>query len=322
MRWGVKLGTPRFNRFLVDNIPMQSVKEVKNMVDYMWSLSEEIYESKKQALEAGDEVVTKQIGHGKDIMSILMKGNMNAREDKLDEKEAIAQMSTLIFAAMDTTSNALSRILHLLSTHPDVQDKLRQELLEARRVNGELLYDALVELPFLDAICRETLRLYPPFPQLDRVTTQDTVIPLSHPIIGLDGDKIAELALPKGTTVLLSFINSNCNPVIWGPDALEWKPERWLSPLPQAVIDAHLPGVYSHLMTFGAGSRSCIGFKFSQLEMKAVLFTLVSTLKFDPVRDKKISWSTTGIMAPFVNGDITHPRMPLIVSLADHSRDS
>ena len=75
----------------------------------MWSLSEEIYESKKQALEAGDEVVTKQIGHGKDIMSILsaffymysirlianfllVKGNMNAREDKLDEKEVIAQV--------------------------------------------------------------------------------------------------------------------------------------------------------------------------------------------------------------------------------------
>ncbi|KAK7466377.1 hypothetical protein VKT23_005101 [Stygiomarasmius scandens] len=321
MRWGVKLGTPRFRRFLVDNIPMQSVKEIKNMVDYMWSLSEEIYESKKQALAAGDEVVTKQIGRGKDIMSILMKGNMSASEDKLDEKEVIAQMSTLIFAAMDTTSNALSRILNLLSTHPDVQDKLRQELLEARRMNDELSYDALVELPFLDAICRETLRLYPPVPQLARVTTRDTVIPLSNPIVGLDGTKITELALPKDTTVLLSLINSNRNPAIWGSDVLEWKPERWLSPLPQAVVDAHLPGVYSHLMTFSAGTRSCIGFKFSQLEMKAVLFTLVSTFKFDPVQDKKISWSTTGITAPFVNGDTTRPCMPLIVSLANQSKD-
>ncbi|KAK7466378.1 hypothetical protein VKT23_005102 [Stygiomarasmius scandens] len=322
MRWGHKLGTPRFRRFLVDNIPMQSVKEVKNMVDYMWSLSEEIYESKKQALAAGNEAVTKQIGRGKDIMSILMKGNMSASEDKLDEKEVIAQMSTLIFAAMDTTSNALSRILNLLSTHPDVQEKLRQELLEARRMSEELSYDALVELPFLDAICRETLRLYPPVPQLARVTTRDTVIPLSKPIVGLDGTKITELALSKDTTVLLSFINSNRNPAIWGSDALEWKPERWLSPLPQAVIDAHLPGVYSHLMTFSAGIRSCIGFKFSQLEMKAVLFTLVSTFKFAPVKDKEISWSTSGITAPFVDGDTTHPRMPLIVSLADQSRDS
>ncbi|KAK7466380.1 hypothetical protein VKT23_005103 [Stygiomarasmius scandens] len=312
VRWGTKIGTPRFRRFIMDNIPMQSLKEVKNMVDYMWSLSEEIYEGKKQALAAGDEVVIKQIGRGKDIMSILMKGNMSASEDKLDEKEVIAQISTLTFAAMDTTSNALSRILDLLSTHPDVQGKLRKELLEARRTDEELSYDALVELPFLDAICRETLRLFPPILTMGRITTRDTVIPLSKPITGLDGSKVTELALSKDTTVILSFINSNRNPELWGPDALEWKPERWLSPLPQAVIDAHLPGVYSHLMTFSGGIRSCIGFKFSQLEMKAVLSTLVSTFNFAPTKDKKMLWSAPGISSPFVDGDMAHSRLPLI----------
>lgn len=62
---------------------------------------------------------------------------------------------------MDTTSNALSRILHLLSTHPEVQDRLRQEIHEARNNYGDedLPYDKLVLLPYLDAICRETLRL-------------------------------------------------------------------------------------------------------------------------------------------------------------------
>jgi cytochrome P450 len=68
---------------------------------------------------------------------------------------------TLIFAAMDTTSNALSRILHLLATYPEVQDKLRHEITDALRNNGgqDFSYDELVSLPFLDAICRETLRL-------------------------------------------------------------------------------------------------------------------------------------------------------------------
>jgi cytochrome P450 len=62
---------------------------------------------------------------------------------------------------MDTTSSALSRILSLLAEHPDVQDKLRAELIEAIKVNGsqELGSDQLVGLPYLDAICRETLRL-------------------------------------------------------------------------------------------------------------------------------------------------------------------
>jgi cytochrome P450 len=62
---------------------------------------------------------------------------------------------------MDTTSNALSRISHLLAAHPDVQDKLRAEIMDALRQNDgkDLTYDVLVSLPFLDAICRETLRL-------------------------------------------------------------------------------------------------------------------------------------------------------------------
>ena len=65
----------------------------------------------------------------------------------------------LVFAATDTTSSALSRILHLLALHPDVQDRLRKELKEACQNNEELPHDQLVSLPFLEAVCRETLRL-------------------------------------------------------------------------------------------------------------------------------------------------------------------
>jgi cytochrome P450 len=72
----------------------------------------------------------------------------------------ITPFSTLIFAAMDTTSGALGRILSTLAEHPDAQDKLRQELSEARKRAGDLGYDELSLLPYLDAICRETLRLW------------------------------------------------------------------------------------------------------------------------------------------------------------------
>ena len=67
---------------------------------------------------------------------------------------------------MDTTSNAISRVLYLLCEHQDVQAKLRAEILEAIREHGpEIPYDVLVELPYMDAVCRETLRLsVPPSP--------------------------------------------------------------------------------------------------------------------------------------------------------------
>jgi cytochrome P450 len=61
---------------------------------------------------------------------------------------------------MDTTSNSLARILSLLSTHPEVQEKLRQEIRDAKQEHGgDLDYDALNSLSYTDAVCRETLRL-------------------------------------------------------------------------------------------------------------------------------------------------------------------
>lgn len=63
-------------------------------------------------------------------------------------------------AGVDTTSNAMSRVLHLLAQNPDIQEKLRSELVSARETYGEdIPFDDLVALPYLDAICRETLRL-------------------------------------------------------------------------------------------------------------------------------------------------------------------
>ena len=66
---------------------------------------------------------------------------------------------TFIFAAMDTTSNALSITLSLLADHPDVQEKLREEIIEASGGQGSLDHDTLVSLPYLDAVCKETLRV-------------------------------------------------------------------------------------------------------------------------------------------------------------------
>lgn len=63
-------------------------------------------------------------------------------------------------AATNTTSSALAQILHLLAEHQDVQDKVRAELLEIGPNDEDIPYDELVNLPNLDAVCRETLRLY------------------------------------------------------------------------------------------------------------------------------------------------------------------
>lgn len=66
--------------------------------------------------------------------------------------------------------------------------------------------------------------------------------------MALDGKtEIREIQVPKGTGVIVSILGANLCKAIWGDDAEEWKPERWLKPLPESVAEAHLPGVYSQM---------------------------------------------------------------------------
>ena len=76
---------------------------------------------------------------------------------------------------------------------------------------------------------------------------QDVVMLLSNPIRGVDGTMIHKIFVPKDTTVVIGILALNRSKAIWGEDAEEWKPERWLKPLPESVLDAHVPGVYANL---------------------------------------------------------------------------
>ena len=73
------------------------------------------------------------------------------------------------------------------------------------------------------------------------------MLPLSEPVRGLDGKMINEIVMPKGSFIFCNLRACNSNKAIWGEDAYEWKPERWLQPLPREVLDAHVPGIYANL---------------------------------------------------------------------------
>lgn len=76
---------------------------------------------------------------------------------------------------------------------------------------------------------------------------KETIMPLSTPITGVDGREMHQIVVPKDTTIIISILNCNCDPALWGPDSYDWKPERWLSPLPDTLTDVPIPGIYSHL---------------------------------------------------------------------------
>ncbi|KAI0779694.1 cytochrome P450 [Fomes fomentarius] len=311
------LGPQWFRRMVVDFMPYPKVQQVKRVVDMVFSRSKEILEAKRTAIERGDQEMLHTVGEGKDVMSILLKANIAVdKEDRMPDEELLAQMATFIIAGVDTTSNALARVLQLLSEHQDVQEKLRKELLEAQDCYGEVIpYDELSQLPYLDAVCRETLRVYAPVNVTTRQAKEDTVLPLAEPIRGLDGTTIPEIPIAKGTLLTCNLRACNTNKALWGEDADEWKPERWLKPLPRAVEEARIPGIYANLMTFISGGSACIGFKFSQLEMKVVLSTLVASFKFERSKTS-IVWKFAGVNFPSSDKDSRKPEMYLNVSLA------
>ena len=72
-------------------------------------------------------------------------------------------------------------------------------------------------------------------------------MPLSEPIMGLNGEMMSEIPVPKDTQILVGIRACNRNKALWGDDAEEWKPERWLDRAPNTVADIPLSGIYSSM---------------------------------------------------------------------------
>ncbi|KAJ7125295.1 cytochrome P450 [Mycena epipterygia] len=302
-------GTKGLRRWLVHALPWPALNEMGKVVDVIHNTAVSTYEEKK-TIDLDDP------SH-KDVMSVLLNANKRAsKEDRLPENEVISQMGTITAAAHDTTPNALARIFWHLGQNQRVQDKLRAEILSARldlnNPDTAQLYEDLMALPYLDAVLRETLRLHSPVSMLQRRANVDTTIPLWKPIIGVDGTEITTLNVPKGTDFIMVLLLAHRDPEIWGEDALEYKPERWLAPLPNAVGDAALPGVYYQLLPFGGGFKACIGFKYAELQMKVTLYTLLSALKIEPT-DDKIVWNMHMVATPSVEG-VKGSQLPMKIS--------
>jgi cytochrome P450 len=85
----------------------------------------------------------------------------------------------------------------------------------------------------------------------------DSVLPISTPITGVDGKVMESILVPKGTTVYVGISADNHSTQIWGDDALEFRPERWINGK-AAGVTTKLCGVYGNMMTFIGGGRSCM----------------------------------------------------------------
>ncbi|KAF7366287.1 hypothetical protein MSAN_00884900 [Mycena sanguinolenta] len=235
----------------------------------------------------------------RDLLSVLLKANMSTSvpaHQRMSDAELIAQIPTFVLAGHETTSNSTSWALHSLSLHPATQRKLRAELFTLSSENPTM--EELNSLPYLECVVRETLRVHGPVAFMDRIATQDDVLPLSRPYIDKAGKSHDTFPIRKGQIIHMSILAFNRDTEIWGPDAGEFRPERWEN-VPSAA--GAIPGMpHPNLFSFFAGQTNCIGYRFSLVEMKALLFTLIRAFEFEPAVPK----SSIGHGAGFIHSPI------------------
>uniref|UniRef100_A0A5F9CI33 Cytochrome P450 3A n=1 Tax=Oryctolagus cuniculus TaxID=9986 RepID=A0A5F9CI33_RABIT len=200
----------------------------------------------------------------------LMINSQNSKEidshKALDDIEVVAQSIIILFAGYETTSSTLSFIMHLLATHPDVQQKLQEEI-DTVLPNKELAtYDTLVKMEYLDMVVNETLRLYPIAGRLERVCKKD---------VDINGTFI-----PKGTIVMMPSYALHRDPQHWTePD--EFRPERFS----KKNKDNINPYIYH---PFGAGPRNCLGMRFALMNIKLALVRLMQNFSFKLCKETQV----------------------------------
>ena len=151
-------------------------------------------------------------------------------------------INTFMFAGTDTTSLALAWTLFLLAKYPSIQTRLRAELVSVKptALISELtedeiqsLFSQLADLPYLENVLRETLRLIPPVHSSIRVATKDDVVPVSSPMkrrvsneTGTDSvveeEIVKEIVVPKGTFIHVPIEGFQLDKELWGADAWQY----------------------------------------------------------------------------------------------------
>jgi len=270
----------------------------------------------------------------KDILSLLIKSNLsNEPSNRLSDTELLDQLSSFLFAGSDSTAIAVTWCLHILSQHPEIQDRLRAEIMSApadaatssRRnstssvssTSSVMQADTIDALPYLDAVLRESLRVSPPVHGTVRVATTDDLIPISSPVVLRNGKIIHEneyIRIKKGSFVHIPVEGINMAEDIWGPDARQFNPDRWTS-LPAGATPPSFPGL-ANVMSFSFGRASCPGYRFALLEAKVILATLLPQFVFSPVEGIEIGKYNSVLTRPFVREKLASEgiQLPLRIS--------
>ncbi|KAG7662654.1 DIT2 [[Candida] subhashii] len=174
--------------------------------------------------------------------------------EKLTEQQYLDNAIILMVAGHENPLLLMLSLLYVVSKHGDVQENLRSHAANENEA-------------FLQSVIYETLRMFPPLGQIiNRCTTRTTVL-------GKD------IVIPKGTYVGYNNLATGRDRNIWGPDADEFKPERWGSTIDEINLNYSKAKRSARLPAFHGRKRACLGEKFALFEVKEFILNIIKTYK-------------------------------------------
>ncbi|KAF2329491.1 cytochrome P450 [Flavobacterium ginsenosidimutans] len=203
-----------------------------------------------------------------DLLNMLLETRYEDTGEGMSIEQLIDEIKILFIAGHETTANALTFTLYLLGNHPDVQQSIFEEVLNAES-ETENIVEQLQKMPYINAVLNESMRLYPPAWITDRQNVED--------------DALGTFNIKKDTLIGVSFYELHRNPKYWkNPDHFD--PNRFLGEQKKHSMQYFYP--------FGAGPRMCIGAGFAIYEMclaisyivkKYKIVSMGNTINFNPL---------------------------------------
>ncbi|KAB8252648.1 cytochrome P450 [Aspergillus flavus] len=221
--------------------------------------------------------------------------------DSRTRRDLRDQLTNVLLAGRDTTACLLSWTFHCLARHPDVLGRLNVEIASVVGTNTDLTRDDFKRMPYLDQVLREVLRLYPPVPVNTRTAHKTTILPTGG---AKDGTK--PFMVREGENVAFCVYAMHRREDLYGPDAGQFRPERWDEDLP--LFQNERTATWGYL-PFNGGPRACLGQDFGFPDM----------YKGDIQGRKWLGWSShqpEGIEMVTEEGQ----KMTIVLSLGDGCR--
>ncbi|XP_048007490.1 cytochrome P450 4V2-like [Leguminivora glycinivorella] len=223
------------------------------------SFVDEIIQRKRKELEAIQRGEMAPISE-KTFLDLMIESSGRLQQ-KYSDLELREELMVIVMAGTDTSAVGASFAAAMLARHPEVQNKLHHELdMIFGDSDRDLTVEDLPKLQYLEAVVKETLRLYPPVPVTAREVTDNVTLP-------------SGITLVNGLSVILNIWATHHNPSFWGADAEQFRPERFLEgPLKHPL----------QFQPFSLPMRNCLGSNYAMMSMKTMMANMLRRYRILP----------------------------------------